>query len=488
MRPFIRKLCFFHPVNLVTLTAGIALCIYVAFKAANSSFTHDESFTWLHYVHDSFFDIFTYKKSFTNNHLLNSLGMKYSEMIFGNTEFALRLPNLLLLIVYLIAGFLLFKRENKLLALAFLFLLCTNNALIDLFGLARGYGLSIGFLLLSLYYFIESFYSRKTVHVLVFHATALLAILSSFTLVIFYIALLGISIIMLLAEWRIEGKKTFLLRSFTIYFLPFIPVFIILFEPVRRVIKFNNFDFGGKNGFFHDTIQSLVRTSFHNFGFSPILITILALIFVAIVLTSTAIITVRLMRRNVCFFNKYKALIISNLALLIMAGIIVLQHILLQTDYPVGRFALFFYPLFIVHLGLLISFLTERKIKKIPVIAIPLIAVTSFLFVSNANPYSCSEWGFDQNTKNMMLKLNEVHDKKQNKIKLGIDWIFEPAVNYYREKMKLNWLLPADRNGLSDTDDYDYIPTTFDSGRLPDSYEVIATYPTTDTWLLKMKK
>lgn len=57
-----------------------------------------------------------------------------------------------------------------------------------------------------------------------------------------------------------------------------------------------------------------------------------------------------------------------------------------------------------------------------------------------------------------------------------------------RENMKLKWLLAADRNGLSDTHDYDYIPTNFDSGRLPDSYEVIATYPTTDTWLLKMKK
>src|ERR1051326_42770 len=130
-------------------TAGVILFFYIAIKASISSFTHDESFTYLHYPHDTFMNIISYKNFYTNNHILNSLLMKYSELLFGSSEFALRLPNLLLFIVYMIYSYLLFRKTNQFLSVAIFILLCANSSLIDLFGLARGYGLSFGFMLMS---------------------------------------------------------------------------------------------------------------------------------------------------------------------------------------------------------------------------------------------------------------------------------------------------------------------------------------------------
>ncbi|MBL4755183.1 MAG: hypothetical protein JKY52_16510, partial [Flavobacteriales bacterium] len=147
----------FTRVSSLTVVIGTVIFLYLLTKSSVSSFTHDESFTYLHFCHNSFMDIISYKNWYSNNHLLNSLFMKYSEQLFGSSEIALRLPNLLLLLVYMVYGHLLFRRTSQLLAVAVFVLLCTNILLIDLFGLARGYGMSCGFMLMSLYHFMQSF-------------------------------------------------------------------------------------------------------------------------------------------------------------------------------------------------------------------------------------------------------------------------------------------------------------------------------------------
>ena len=86
---------------ILNLCLGALLFSYVFTKANMASFTHDESFTYLNYPHQSFIDIISFNDWYTNNHILNSLFIKYSEQLFGNSELALRLPNLLLLLVYM---------------------------------------------------------------------------------------------------------------------------------------------------------------------------------------------------------------------------------------------------------------------------------------------------------------------------------------------------------------------------------------------------
>ncbi len=94
--PAIKKLNTFF-----ILAISLFILFYVTYKASLTSFTHDESYTYLHYVHQPVKDIITYKDPFTNNHILNTLLMKVSEKAFGNSEIVLRLPNILSLVIYL---------------------------------------------------------------------------------------------------------------------------------------------------------------------------------------------------------------------------------------------------------------------------------------------------------------------------------------------------------------------------------------------------
>ena len=51
-------------------------------------------------------------------------------------------------------------------------------------------------------------------------------------------------------------------------------------------------------------------------------------------------------------------------------------------------------------------------------------------------------------------------------VTLGITWLFEPTVNYYRLTRGLTWLNPVTRNGPSIAADYYYVMRD-DLGRIP---------------------
>ena len=243
-----------HSSKIIIALIGLSVFIYVFTKAGNSSFTHDESFTYLHYCHTRFLDIISYSDWYSNNHLLNSLFIKYSELLFGNSELALRLPNLLLLVVYLFYSYFLFKRKNPLLAILIFTFLSMNIPLTDIFGLARGYGISIGFMLMSFYHFVAWLKNNSKKNLYLFHFGALLASLSNFTLLVFYLAMLLASAIFFLIKQRIsQQQKLYFIKENLIHLPPLLISGIVLYEPVRRVISYNHLDFGGNPVFL--TIQ-----------------------------------------------------------------------------------------------------------------------------------------------------------------------------------------------------------------------------------------
>ena len=476
-----------------TLLIGAVIFFYIFTKSSVSSFTHDESFTYLHYPHTSFMDIVSYKDWYTNNHLLNSLFMKYSEQIFGSSETALRLPNLLLFIVYMVYGYLLFRRTNQFLVVAVFVLLCTNNMLIDLFGLARGYGLSYGFMLMSLYHFIESFYQQKTKNLIFFHIGALLAVLCNFTLLTFYVALLLVyNLIVLIDCTFITNKKYRFLELNKVHFIPLLLVIIILYEPIRRLVKYNSFDFGGKTGFYHDTITFLINNSLHNIHLQPFVLVSLQVIFTTIIVVSFFIIIRKILSGNEMFFNKFKGLIISNFLVIIMSIAIILLHTIFGTDYPINRFSMFLYPLFTIHFGFLLYYFISEGYKKIALftaLGLAIISITGFGL--KADLHSSAEWGYDMETKNMIQKLvldHRIDRSGQEKIKLGINWLFEPTINFYRQTQGIDWLLPADRNGITENDDYYYIFNDELNQLHSTDYKVIYEFKRTGTWLLKNNK
>lgn len=123
---------------------------YVALRSFLLSFTIDESMTY-RFVVGLWED-----KNHSNNHFLNTQLMKVCSRLFGNEAWSLRLPNLISFLFYLYAVWRLLRNAYS--KYSFLFGIVVLLALpymLEFFGLARGYGLSIAFSMLGFSYLIS---------------------------------------------------------------------------------------------------------------------------------------------------------------------------------------------------------------------------------------------------------------------------------------------------------------------------------------------
>ena len=81
-------------------------------------------------------------------------------------------------------------------------------------------------------------------------------------------------------------------------------------------------------------------------------------------------------------------------------------------------------------------------------------------FAAGANLKSTFNWLGERDNEAMIQALSkDFHNKKRsNPVSLGINWLFEPAINYYRESKHLTFLKPVDRYGYDKIEfDYFYI-------------------------------
>lgn len=139
--------------RIVLLCLSLVLFAYAATRAHLVSFTYDETYTYMEHVRKDLFYQTAFDQMGGNHHLLNVWGMWLSRKLFGESEFALRLPNLLAYAVYLAASAgIALRARSALLAIGCFLLLNVHPYLIDFFSLARGYGLANGFMMLSLWY------------------------------------------------------------------------------------------------------------------------------------------------------------------------------------------------------------------------------------------------------------------------------------------------------------------------------------------------
>jgi len=179
------------------LVLGISL-FFIFFEVARAvrvPFTPDEAGTLRKFVSTNILAVFSFGSA--NNHFLNTLLTKFFYALAGPSEFALRLPNLLAYVVFLIFAFLLLERfvESRLLVVCGFLLLNLNPYVLDFFSLSRGYGLSLGFLMAGLYFFfsfLEETTSAKQggLRDLYLSLTAVsLAVLSNFVMLNIYLSL-----------------------------------------------------------------------------------------------------------------------------------------------------------------------------------------------------------------------------------------------------------------------------------------------------------
>ena len=116
----------------------------------------------------------------------------------------------------------------------------------------------------------------------------------------------------------------------------------------------------------------------------------------------------------------------------------------------------------------------------------------SLFFVINlyrhANFQYYIDWKYDASTKQMLKDLSaDVGPNPTHKVTMGIVWLHEPAINFYRKAWKLDWLQEVTRDGYNGSYDYYYV-TDVDSIIKKDIFKdktIIKEYPLSNTVLLK---
>lgn len=222
--------------------------------------------------------------------------------------------------------------------------------------------------------------------------------------------------------------KLYTLTSIVVCFLYFI-------IPIALQLKSQGeLYFGGRTGFYNDTILSLSRTfAYHqlNIGLANIIFTSLfgfAALFSIIEIYKA--IKKKSFDLNIIIPILFLLSILSPIA----------QHLVFDTNFLCERTAILYYPLLILVLLNSInsssSWIFNGGIKLLSI---------SFLthLILTFNVSYCYSWRYDSGSKEVISILKQESDKKigDQSISLGIDYLFTPSVWYYRSSTSFHNLL-----------------------------------------------
>lgn len=462
---------------IIWLIISIFLLSYVGYRAYSLSFTHDESLSYTIIKGDQIW------KDTANNHQLNTDLMKVMSNISGDSELSLRFPNVLLFIVFLFFSFNLLKHSDNIwIMISGLILMVINPFVLDYFSLARGYGLSIGFMTASLYFLLKGnikidrfgSFIKDLVFSMIF---AGLAVRSNLSLINFYIALLIIFIgrFIYMRQKGAGLKRNEYLIFACIIVLCVIPVYFSI-ERLLWLNSLNQLFFGTDN--FDDTFNSVIISSLYNRENSPVVgyikFTLLGLFISGFVY---AIIKKK-------FFSRFFTMILT-ISIIILG--LYTEFFFFGGKFPKERTAIFFIPLFTIFFYYfsedIIMSLKGRKKTVIAVIFFIIIGTSViFNFSKSANLTYAYTWDYDANTKAVM-KLLEIKTanplNKDRKFTISNNWLFEPSLNYYIKSRNLNFE-KTNRNGISQSTDFVY---DFTADFNLQGFGILAIYPETKTSL-----
>jgi hypothetical protein len=436
----------------------IALGAYVSIRAATLSFTHDESFSYTRFVHDPFTSVVFYDELSANNHLLNTLAMKVADSTFGASELALRAPTVAAFAVYVVALWLLLRRVSRWPARLLGFSLAIANPyLLDFFSLARGYGLALALVAASAALTV-GYVERPTLPTALGSAAfAALAVFASFVTIGYFVGVLLVTVLRIVVpkDGRSDGPP--LGRLAAALSLPAVVVLVFTLPPQIRLRRAGELYFGGEDGFWRDTVRSLVSSTLERRDWDVLEVVLVVVVAVAVVGGFVAA-AVSIRRRTLPLHTAAFILLATP------AVVSVTQHFVLGSHFLVERTALFLVPLFAIWLAFASDALARLQAIATAV-SVCAVAIASAAWVNLAAAANLSyslDWRYDASTERMLGDVDRLRDGRR--IELGATWLFEPTINFYRGTKELSWLppLPMDcrHECVADRADYYFVTGT----------------------------
>jgi len=391
--------------------------IYIVTRAILIGATFDEIMTIDGPVKLSFSGMFFKFSPLANNHLLNTFLIKTLFSLGNESLLVARLPNAFSFILYSYFGYkITIKNLSPILGLGCFLLLLCNPFLLDFFSLARGYGLSLSFLMGALYFGTEQFKSPSISNLSKSLVFAGLSVISVFSMIYFWICLAALFSLIPLFKKDLTLFKQSLITSSVIG----IVLLCVIAVPMMRLIDAHALVYGGNTSFYSDTLLSLTRYSLYHFETTRG--TYLVLNSALAILGLVALTSYTRKPEWISLKSLFLGLLLSPSAL------IILSHHLAGVLYPINRVALFIYPLFSLCLFFSLNDLNRQWRGSILIL---LVVASSINLISNANLYKTVLWSFEAHTAEILERINE-KARQEGEIKaLACTSVLYQSIDYY---------------------------------------------------------
>jgi hypothetical protein len=339
---------------------GFLLTTYLVLRGIYTPMLHDEIATFFYFIQPNDF-LPPHAHWDANNHVLNSFLGNLSYQMFGDAPWALRLPNMICYPIYLYFSWhTLSQIDSRLIRWTVFLALISSTYVFEYFALCRGYGMSLGLLIWSLYLLFKATIYHKAKGYFTATFMMFLAVSANLTLIYIYLMLLGVSFIKIASHRKnSKVKKLIVLLAYLfVSTILLLPLLYFSFELKSRGALY----YGG-NSFLEFTIKPLLNLVFESNNL--LIIVLLFTIFFALVLFSA-----------IAFIKSFGThLIVKHLFTLLLFGsisAILLSHFLLGVNYPEDRTAMYLVPLFLLSIAFTLN---EIQIKHNYLMALPLLVI-----------------------------------------------------------------------------------------------------------------
>jgi hypothetical protein len=467
------------------ICCSVGLFVSSVYRAATFPFTNDESLSFAGFSWGPIF------RETANNHLFNTLLMQWCSTLFGNSELSLRLPNMLAHLIYLACTILLLKRfQHTALLIAGFVMLNLNPFMLDFFFLARGYGLALAFMMLSIYLLACAYDGKQqksfTIYLFLSVSASSLAVLSNFVFLNYHLPLLLASAWLILSDTSLRRFSRNHLPTMIVLFSASGIFLAFILSEVFRLQRSGELYFGGNTGFIADTVGSLVRCSLYSVSGTQATEMSVSAVLVGL------FILLLILGFNIFFLKKEAPLYL--LFLLVMASAValpILQHRLFQTLFPIERAALYYLPLNAVVLLFALDWLERisyHRWQKQVVLVLPIAIAVIFIwnFTRNFSTQSCYNWGYERHNYEILkiIDRDRKHNFPDQIIGLADSELLGPSLDYYRITRKYTWLAPVTKPIIGTR--YNYIYAFEREVKGLGQTSVLAYYPDTQTVLLRI--
>ena len=236
--------------DILPFAFGVVILSILIIKAVLMQVTCDEAYTVQTLAPQPVWDLISYKDSYTNNHILNTLLVKGLFSIFGMNHSLARVPNIAAFILYFYFIYRFSKKyiSEDWVSLMFIVVMICNPYLLDFFALARGYGLAIGLMMGSIYFAARYLLDGNSKSLPLSILMAILSVYAQFAMLHFYLGLNLLFVLFLLIHYFPNKNIKPLLHGLGIQAAGLVVLISLIYLPITAILKDNQIAYYGTRG------------------------------------------------------------------------------------------------------------------------------------------------------------------------------------------------------------------------------------------------